>query len=759
MHITQVLKFALYYVAPNPLQPLFHPLSWCTLASRMTRPQDFDFDFDFESVREKSVEGDRPATLKNPRPNEFEAGVLPGFVERLNDPQKEAVLHTEGPLLVLAGAGSGKTRMLTSRIAYLISKCNVRPWQVLAVTFTNKAAGEMRERVYSLLHEVGINRHDIQGPLDIGTFHAICARILRREGDRLPFTKPFVIFDDSDQLSLLKTIVKQMGIDDKIYPPKSFQYAINRMKCDALEPDDPFAKTGRGIDRKLTEVYSRYQQAMVENNALDFGEMITLTYRLLRDHPDVREKYQRRYRYIHVDEYQDTNRAQYLLLSLLASPTKGSHGNICVVGDEDQSIYGWRGADIKNILDFERDYPGAHVVKLEQNYRSTQVIVEAASELISHNTQRKDKHLFSEEDVGEPIVRMQCPDDRFEAEIVVKEMRKLLQDRPELSLNDFAIFYRTHAQSRLVEEYLRQAKLAYAVIGGLRFFDRKEIKDVMAYFRLIYNTSDSISFKRIVNVPARGIGKTTLDKLDAGHLARQVDPTQTRLSLWDYFSHETQVGQIFSGKTLKKLQDFRKLVEGWLVDQPNLLVSELYHRILDDTRYVEELKQEGTDESLDRISNLEEFNSVILEFEERELQGLTDEELKLRKPALLGRFLEQTSLAEAPETEGQASSIQLMTFHGCKGLEFPIAFMIGVEEGLFPSIRGNDEDEDLEVEEERRLCYVGMTRARERLYMTHATFRRVWGDLLYQYPARFFEEIPEKYFEVRDFSKESNSRF
>lgn len=704
--------------------------------------RDFDFDFDFDTMREPL---EKAAEVASRTPDS-----IPAFVDRLNPPQREAVLQTEGPLLVLAGAGSGKTRMLTSRISYLIAGKNVKPWQILAVTFTNKAAGEMRDRVYSLLNEVGLNHHDIQGPLDIGTFHAICARILRREAGKLPFTKPFVIFDDSDQLSLLKSIVKQKGIDDKIYPPKSFQYAINRMKCDALEPDDPRARTGRGIDRKLPEIYELYQRALIANNALDFGEMITTTYRLLRDHPEVREKYQRRYRYIHVDEYQDTNRAQYLLLSQLASSEHGSHANICVVGDEDQSIYGWRGADIKNILDFEREYPGAHVVKLEQNYRSTQIIVEAASELISHNSLRKDKHLFSEEEVGDRIVRIQCSDDRFEAEIVVKEIRRLIQDHPEYSLSDFAIIYRTHAQSRLIEEFLRQAKLPYKVVGGLRFFDRKEIKDLMAYLRLIYNTSDSISFKRIINVPARGIGKTTLDKLDEGW--GQIG------SLWDFFSRETKPesggGQIFSGKTLKKLQEFRKMIEGWIEDQPNLLVSELYHRILDHTRYVEELKVEGTDEAADRIDNLEEFNSVVLEFEERELNGLSDEEVKRRRPHLLGRFLEQTSLAESPETEGMASSVPLMTFHGCKGLEFPVVFMVGVEEGLFPSIRSDEsEDDEKELEEERRLCYVGMTRARERLYMTHATFRRVWGDLLYQYPARFFKEIPERYVEVRDFSK------
>lgn len=698
----------------------------------MDRELDFDFNFDWNPEETPVRQDDERAS--------------PAFVGRLNEPQREAVLTTEGPLLVLAGAGSGKTKMLTSRIAYLISHIGVRPWQILAVTFTNKAAGEMRDRVYTLLEEQGMNRHEVQGPLDIGTFHAICARILRREAQRLPFTKPFVIYDDSDQLSLLKSIVKQMNLDEKIYPPKSFQYAINRLKCDALEPSDPLAKTGRGIDRKLSEVYEIYQKAMIENNALDFGEMITLTYRLLRDHADIREKYQRRYRYIHVDEYQDTNRAQYLLLSLLGSPKHGSHGNICVVGDEDQSIYGWRGADIRNILDFEREYPGAHVVKLEQNYRSTQTIVEAASALIANNTQRKNKKLFSEQETGDRIVRVQCPDDRFEAEWVVREIKRLTQEYPELTLDEFAVFYRTHAQSRLVEEYLRQARLPYKVVGGLRFFDRKEIKDVMAYLRLVYNSSDSISFKRIINVPARGIGKTTLDKLDVAWGQQG--------ALWDFFSREMREPSVFSGKTLKKLQEFKRAVDSWIEAQPSMLVSELYHRILDETRYVEELKAEGTDEALERVDNLEEFNSVVLEFEERELQGLSKDEIERRKPLLLGRFLEQTTLAESPDTDGVATSVQLMTFHACKGLEFPVVFMLGVEEGLFPSVHGDESEEEREeLEEERRLCYVGMTRARERLYMSHASFRRVWGDLLYQYPARFFKEIPEKFVEVRDFSK------
>ncbi len=659
------------------------------------------------------------------------------FLEQLNAPQLEAVKTTEGPLLVLAGAGSGKTKMLTSRIAYLMLEKRVRPSQILSVTFTNKAAQEMRLRIAKALPDgVGI-------PYDIGTFHAICAKILRREAAFLPFTKPFVIYDDSDQLSLLKSVVKKLGIDDKAYSPKSFMWAINRLKCDAEEPLEVHPGA-RGIERKLPEVYAEYQRQLFENNALDFGEMITLTYRLLRDHPEVRARVQSRYKYILVDEYQDTNRAQYFLISMIASLSHGGSGNLCVVGDEDQSIYGWRGADIRNILDFERDFPGASLVKLEQNYRSTQTIVAASSDLIAHNTQRKRKRLWTDSEEGTPIMRVQCPDDRSEAAFVVAEIKRLIEDNPEYSLSDFAIFYRTHAQSRLVEENLTNEKIPYRIVGGLRFFDRKEIKDLMCYLRLVLNPSDSVSLKRVINTPVRGIGKTTIDKLESAW--------NQQGSLWDFLVEEAIQPQVFSGRTLKKLQDFRTMVDGWIQEQGRIPVSELYHRILAETRYVEELKSEGTDEAIDRIDNLEELDSMIAEFEERDLdQGtaLAAGDTFQEGTTPLSRFLEQNTLSDVPELEGQMAAVQMMTFHGCKGLEFPVVFMVGMEEGLFPSVRRGEMNDDIELEEERRLCYVGMTRARERLYLLHAQLRRVWGDLLYQYPARFFDEIPEKYVETR----------
>ncbi len=649
----------------------------------------------------------------------------------LNSPQQEAVTTTEGPLLVLAGAGSGKTKMLTSRIAYLIQTGRARAHEILAVTFTNKAAREMRERVVRILDGTGF------APYDMGTFHSICAKILRKEAAYLPFTKPFVIYDDSDQHTLIKSIVKAKNWDEKLYSPKAFQYAINRLKCDAREPGDPFAQVSRMIERKFPELWEAYHRAMIDNNAIDFGEMITMTYRLLRDHEDVRAFYQRRYKYILVDEYQDTNRAQYLLLSHLAKPEFGGRGNICVVGDEDQSIYGWRGADIKNILDFEKDYPSAKVVKLEQNYRSTQTIVNAASHVIANNLERKNKTLYSRESIGDPIIRLQCPDDRFEAEQVVKEIQAQLAEHHDLSFHDFAILYRTHAQSRLFEEFLRQAKLPYKIVGGLRFFDRKEIKDVMAYLKLVLNPDDSVSFRRIINVPARGIGKTTLDKLEAAWGQKG--------SLWTFFCKEMDQPTLFAGKTLKKLQQFRDMIERWMTEVAVMSVVDLYHKIIDETNYIGDLRNEGSDESHERIENLEEFNTVILEFEERTedpVGKLTD-------------FLESVSLADAPETDGQQSSIQLMTFHGCKGLEFPMVFMVGCEEGLFPSVKGDDDRViERELEEERRLCYVGMTRARRLLYMSHAAFRRVWGNMLYQYPARFFNEIPANLVQVRDHGRE-----
>jgi DNA helicase-2/ATP-dependent DNA helicase PcrA len=706
---------------------------------------------------------------------------IPAFVNQLNDCQREAVLITEGPLIVLAGAGSGKTKMLTSRIAYLIETQRALPHEILAVTFTNKAAGEMRERVERTLgqdpqHNPGGHWGFRVGVPEIGTFHSVCVRLLRREQNRTPFTKPFVIYDDSDQLSLVKAALQKLSIDDKAFSPKGIQAAINRAKCDAIEPHELEPAQHNVFEKQVKRVYEQYQKDLFANNALDFGEIICMAYRLLRDHADIREKYQKRFRYIHVDEYQDTNRSQYLLLSVLANPKSGSHGNICVVGDEDQSIYKWRGADIRNILEFEKDYAGAQgvkTVKLEQNYRSTQTIIKAAGHVIKNNTSRKDKTLWTDNEEGVPIVRAQVADERMEAELVVSEIKRLAEadSRP---YKDFSIFYRTNAQSRQFEDVFRREKIPYQIVGGLRFYDRKEIKDIISYLKVLLNPSDSISIKRVINVPARGIGKTTIDKLDQFHVemnqpGRGLEPGETR-SYWDALLMLVRDPSLTSPATAKKLGQFAKLVTRLIEEQPKLLLSELYHLILDETGYIRELRKEATEESLARIENLEEFDTLLLEFEEdyfaRLPQDISEEEKNERKQELLPLFIEQSALASDADSknkgengEAPAPSVKLMTLHSSKGLEFPVVFLVGMEEGLFPSIKPWEETPEEDIEEERRLCYVGMTRARENLYMLNAVMRRIWGNTNYSDPSRFFAEIPEEYIEFKDLSRSQGARY
>lgn len=686
------------------------------------------------------------------------SGTSPEYVRSLNDRQREAVEITEGPLIVLAGAGSGKTKMLTSRIAYLIEAKGIAPHNILAVTFTNKAAAEMRERVAKALNLSagqlggGGGYGPMLGAPEIGTFHSVCVRILRREQAYTPFTKPFVIYDDSDQLSLVKSVMAKLGIDDKKFNPKAVQGTINRLKCDAIEPHELEAPAHDIFLRQVKRVYEQYQKDLFSNNALDFGEILCMPYRIFRDHPEIREKYQRRFRYIHVDEYQDTNRAQYLLLSMLGSARFGGHQNICVVGDEDQSIYKWRGADIRNILDFENDYPGAKVVKLEQNYRSTRTIIEAAAQVIKNNTSRKDKTLWTENEAGVPIVRAQLPDERAEAEMVISEIKRLAAGE-ERSFGEFAIFYRTNAQSRQFEDVLRREKIPYQIVGGLRFYDRKEIKDVLSYFKVILNPADSISLKRIINVPGRGIGKTTLEKIDQHHAAIQSRLETASASWWDALRMAAYDSSITSAGTARKLASFVELLERLTKEQPKLSLSELYHLILDETGYVRELRQEGTEESLARVENLEEFDTLLQEFEEDQLENLDEEERAEKKPDLLPIFIEQSSLAsDADQLEAAGNTVKLMTLHSSKGLEFPVVFLVGMEEGLFPSVKPWEEGIEEDLEEERRLCYVGITRARQYLYLLSVVIRRIWGNVSYQEPARFLGEIPENLFEVRNFA-------
>ena len=740
---------------------------------------DFDFNFTPTSSARSSGSAGSPGSDDDDSFSPPGGGNSAQAAERLlaplNERQKEAVLATDGPLIVLAGAGSGKTKMLTSRIAYLIDVKRVAPWQILAVTFTNKAAAEMRDRVSKLLGE-----SSMLGQPEIGTFHSVCVRILRREAGRTPFKQQFVIYDDSDQLSLIKSAVQRLGIDEKAFSPKSLQGAINRAKCDAISPEDLEPAPHNLFDKQLKRVYAEYQKDLFANNAIDFGEIITLTYRLLRDNEDIRDKYQRRFRYLHVDEYQDTNRAQYLLLQLLASRNHGGHENICVVGDEDQSIYKWRGADIRNILDFEKDYPGSQIVKLEQNYRSTKSIIAAAAHVIRNNRERKDKTLWTDNEQGTQIVRFQLPDERAESEIIVSEIKRLctFENR---GYQDFAIFYRTHAQSRSFEDVFRREKIPYAIVGGLKFYDRKEIKDILAYFRCILNPTDSVSLKRVVNVPARGIGKTTLDKVEelynriqaqGLHQAGMAGTGADDVSYWGALRTAASDSSVTSAGTAKKLAGFVQLMQRLMDEQPRMLLSDLYHLILDETGYVRELRQEATDESQARIENLEEFDNLLKEFEDDWEEALkraleasdataTEEQFEAAKKErikdLLATFLEQSTLASDADLAGRGmtggGSITMMTLHSSKGLEYPVVFLPGMEEGLFPSVRAWEETTDEEIEEERRLCYVGMTRAREQLYLSSVAVRRIWGETNYQEPARFFAEIPDELVDFRDLSR------
>jgi DNA helicase-2/ATP-dependent DNA helicase PcrA len=729
---------------------------------------------DFESAPSSSSSGSsgssrsfgEPRPVITPRTLDWDQAAIDAFLKGLNEKQREAVQATDGPLIVLAGAGSGKTKMLTSRIAYLISAKKVSAHQILAVTFTNKAAAEMRERVERTLN---LAAGAFQAPPvwhggpwigapEIGTFHSVCMRLIRREMDRTGFTKPFVIYDDSDQLSLIKGCFEKLSLDDKAVNPKSIQGAINRLKCDAVEPQELEPATHNLFEKHLKRVYEQYQKDLYANNALDFGEIITLAYRILRDHADVREKYQKRWQYLHVDEYQDTNRAQYLLLSMLGSVRHGGHQNICVVGDEDQSIYKWRGADIRNILDFEQDYPGARVVKLEQNYRSTQTIIKAAAAVIANNSQRRDKTLWTDNEEGLRLVRSQLADERAEAEMVIGEIKKIASE-DERAFKEFSIFYRTNAQSRQFEDVFRREKIPYQIVGGLRFYDRKEIKDVLAYLKVVLNPTDSVNLKRIINVPARGIGKTTLDKLEAYHHAESETPQGS--SYWDVLRAVAadSSGKIVSAGTAKKIASFVAVVDRLIAEQPKLMLSELYHLLLDETGYARELRVEGTEESLARIENLEEFDNLLKEFEEDQFvngASWSEEERDARKTTLLPIFLEQSSLvSEGEKADPNVSTVKLMTLHSSKGLEFPVVFLVGMEEGLFPSIRPWEETPDEDIEEERRLCYVGITRARERLFMSHVVLRRFWGNTTYQDPSRFFAEIPDALIEFRDYSQSS----
>lgn len=629
----------------------------------------------------------------------------------LNPQQAEAVINTEGPMLIMAGAGSGKTKVLTCRVANLLQK-GVRPYRILAITFTNKAAAEMRERVNNMS---GPSAKDVW----LFTFHAFCARFLRMEIDKLPgYGGNFAIYDTADSQNLIKQILKEMNLDDKRFQPSGILSRISNAK-NALQDAASFARqAGDFYEQKVADIYSRYEQKLQLNNALDFDDLLMLSIKLLQENKEVREKYQDRFDYLLVDEYQDTNHAQYLLTKFLAA----KHRNICVVGDADQSIYGWRGADIQNILDFEKDYPDAKVIKLEQNYRSTQIILDAANAVIENNTGRKPKNLWTENKSGADIIYFQAVDERDEARFVIEQLQNL-QRTENKKLGDMAILYRTNTQSRIFEEMLIKSGISYNMVGGLKFYERKEIKDIIAYLRVIFNPADSLSLLRIINVPKRGIGDASLAKIQAYAAANNV-------SLFEAVSNAAAIDGL-SSRFVSKLDDLAGIIFELMNLANEAPVEDLIDRVLRDTGYLEELENERTPQAQSRIDNLHELISVAQEF------AASEEENNLEN------FLAHVALvSDIDDTELGEDAITLMTLHSSKGLEFPVVFLVGMEEGLFPHARTLMDE--TEIEEERRLCYVGITRAKEKLFLSSTKMRTIYGNTVTYPPSRFLQEIPAR---------------
>ncbi|HZK17693.1 MAG TPA: DNA helicase PcrA [Clostridia bacterium] len=641
------------------------------------------------------------------------------FEKQLNPAQLKAVQHTEGPLLVLAGAGSGKTRVLAYRIAYLLKEKRVSPYNILAITFTNKAAKEMRTRVEGLVPNFGGRG------FWISTFHAACLRILRRNIDSIGRDSNFVIYDDSEQITVIKDCLHELDLDVKKYTPRSISAVISNAKNSFLDPEAYIRRAVTFFERVAGEVYGLYQEKMLGNNALDFDDLLLLTVRLFESDPEVLDYYQERFRYILIDEYQDTNYCQYRLVNLLAQ----KYRNLCVVGDPDQGIYGWRGADISNILNFERDYPEALVIKLEQNYRSTETILDAANCVISNNRGRKEKDLWTAKGKGAPITVCCCTDEREEAQFVAGQIRALCSVK-NYTYNDFAVLYRTHAQSRVIEEFLIYSGIPYTVVGGFKFYDRKEIKDLIAYLKLIVNPLDDVSFIRAVGVPRRGIGKVTLGRI--GEYA-----TEHNTSLLQAAGDASAIGTVNRG-TAKKLIDFAGLFKKWRRAEDDLSITELVTEVLDGSGYRYDLEQENTVEARTRLENIAEFLSVANEYDKS--VGMQDE------ASSLADFLAGIALiTDLDNYDGEVNQVSMMTLHSAKGLEYPVVFLTGMEEGIFPHVRSLDEEDELE--EERRLCYVGITRAEEKLHLTYCEARRLYGDVKMNYPSRFFDEIPEELLE------------
>ena len=649
----------------------------------------------------------------------------------MNDRQAEAVQTTEGPLLIMAGAGSGKTRVLTHRIAYLIDEKLVNPWNILAITFTNKAAREMKERAYTL--------NPATEDCLIATFHSMCVRILRREADHIGYNRNFTIVDPGEQRTLMKRILKTLNLDPKKWNERAILGTISNAKNDLIDEVAYAALAGDMYTEIVAKCYEMYQKELRQSEAMDFDDLIMLTLRLFDKNPDVLTYYQQRYQYIHVDEYQDTNHAQYQLVKLLASRFK----NICVVGDADQSIYGWRGADMQNILDFEKDYPEAKVVLLEENYRSTKTILQAANDVIKNNRNRRPKNLWTQNADGENIVYYRANDEQDEALFVAKTIDEL-SSTSDYVYRDFAILYRTNAQSRNIEEALLKANIPYTMVGGTKFYSRKEIRDVISYLNLIANTSDNISFERVVNEPKRGVGPGTVEKIRNFAAGQE-------MSLLDA-SSQIMLSPV-KGKAAQAVFDFANLILNLREQLDELTVTELVELVLERTGYTEQLVAQATLESQARIENIEEFLSVTKNFDENPENDI--EETGLDR---LSRFLNDLALiADTDDGDQESSEVTLMTLHAAKGLEFPVVFIIGMEENVFPLSRAA-EDED-ELEEERRLAYVGITRAEKVLFLTNANSRLLYGKTNYNRPTRFLNEISSSLLDYQGLARPANTSF
>ena len=634
------------------------------------------------------------------------------IIQGLNNRQKEAVLATEGPCLVIAGAGSGKTKVLTHKIAYLIAN-GVKPWNILAITFTNKAANEMKERIEKL---IGDDAKDVW----MGTFHSICVRILRRYIDRIGYKSDFVIFDTSDQRTLVKECLKALKVDDKMFTDRAVLSEISNGKNEMLEPKAYSVKyAGDFRKEKIAEIYELYQSKLRENNAIDFDDIINFTIKILTENPDVLEYYTEKFKYVLVDEYQDTNKAQFTLVSLFAS----RYGNITAVGDNDQGIYSFRGADITNILNFERDFPGTKIIKLEQNYRCTGNILKTANAVIKHNENKYDKKLWTENEEGH-IPCIYCGEDEYDEARYIVEQINHLKTEEYYKYSDFTVLYRMNAQSRAIEDILMREQVPYKVIGGLKFYERKEIKDIIAYLRLIHNTADNLSLRRIINEPKRGIGKTSLDKI-------QEISDKTGVSMYEIIKNaqEYELNRVYLSS-----RDFINQIEELRNKKDELKISDLIKETLKSTGYTKALELENSVEAETRIENLEEFLTVAIEFEEQSADNT------------LAEFLENITLSsDIDNLEDQEDSVTLMTLHSAKGLEFPVVFLVGMEEGIFPGYKSIGEPKELE--EERRLFYVGITRAKQYLYLTCAKHRTIFGSTSYNQVSRFVKEIPEELLE------------